>query len=339
MARIAVFSKYFGYNVGGAERSVVELLKAEEQKGHKIVALVAINIKGFGGQVERLPLPASWEVREISLPRDFVRFRFVDYFLNKMSVKALAEALKDTDILYSYGSLAPALINSYQGKSVYLVRDEYGLGWNVNYYKGLRGVLQSLYFASEFPLKFLWRLELSRAIRRSRLIANSQFVANELNKLSPLANVEIIYSHVNRDALAEDYEKAGRRFSPLRGVVVIGDNVLKGGDVVRKVASKMSTVQFYIFDRKYTKETRVGNIAFMPWMSPGEVYLHASVVMVPSRWEEAFPRAVLEAQVLDISVVASARGGIPEAIDDKGKLISDVDDIDSWIQKLSSCLN
>ena len=38
--------------------------------------------------------------------------------------------------------------------------------------------------------------------------------------------------------------------------------------------------------------------------------------MVPSRWYENFPYAVLEAQAAGCAVVASRIGGIPEQIDD-----------------------
>ena len=157
MARIAVFSKYFGYDVGGAERSVIELMKSLERSGNQIVAVVPENVSGFGAKSHRLPLPSTWEVRKISLRCCLTRFRFIDYFLNKPEIERAATLIRDASVLYAYGMLAPAMINSYHGETVYLVRDEYGLGWNVNYYKGVRRFIQEIYHASEAPLRKIWK--------------------------------------------------------------------------------------------------------------------------------------------------------------------------------------
>jgi glycosyltransferase involved in cell wall biosynthesis len=51
------------------------------------------------------------------------------------------------------------------------------------------------------------------------------------------------------------------------------------------------------------------------------------VVVVPSRWPENCPYAVLEAQASGRAVVASAMGGIPELIDDgvDGRVVADAE--------------
>lgn len=338
MSKLAVFSKYFGYDVGGAERSVLELMKAEESRGHQIVALVNSNPKNYGAVERRLPLPNTWEVREFQLPVDLVRFRFVEYCVNRRSLRKLAANLTDIDMLYAYGNLAPAVINVFPGKTVYLVRDEYGLGWNVNYHKGARAIAQSLYHASEAPLRALWRRDLVHAINSSRLIANSCFIANELRKLAPEGSIDIIHPHVDANALIADFKMALSKAGVKQGVVVIGDNPLKGGDIVRRVAAHLPDVLFYVFDRKYSSPWSQNNIHYMPWQTPDMVYRHARIVMVPSRWAEAFSRTVLEAQILKIPVVASSRGGIPEAIDDPTMLVDDIEDVSAWVHRIEHTL-
>lgn len=61
------------------------------------------------------------------------------------------------------------------------------------------------------------------------------------------------------------------------------------------------------------------HVTFTGALSPVEVrrrLAHADVVVVPSRWPENDPYAVLEAQAAGRAVVASAIGGIPEQVTD-----------------------
>jgi hypothetical protein len=334
MTTIAVFSKFFGYDVGGAERSVIQLLKAEEAKGHRIVALVVADVKGFAAEVRRMPLPESWEIRECSLPVDLARFSFVEYALNRAAASRVARLLHGVDVLYAYGTMAPAVINAFAGSSVYLARDEYGVGWNVNYHQGPRRWVQAAYNAAQAPLRALWLRDLRIAASRSRLIGNSKFIAAELGKLAPGRSVEVQCPTLDVSSLQAAYSAACARQTDPRGVVVIGDGVLKGGDIARRVAACLPGTPFYLFDRACLRRHSIGNLHVMPWQTAGEVYSRARVTMVPSRWAEAFGRVIVESQCLGIPVVASARGGIPEAIADPSMLVDDIEDTQQWVRRL-----
>lgn len=338
MTTIAVFSKYFGYDVGGAERSTIQLLKAEEAQGHRIVAIVVADVKGFAAEVRRMPLPASWEIRECTLPADFSKFSFVEYALNRAAARQVAGLLHGVDVLYAYGTLAPAVINAFKGSTVYLARDEYGVGWNVNYHQGMRRWVQAAYNAVQSPLRALWLRDLRAAAARSRLIGNSNFIAAELGKLAPGRPVEVQLPALDVSSLQAEYSAACVRQTDARGVVIIGDSVLKGGDIARRVAACLPDTPFYLFDRACQRRHSHGNLHFMPWQTAGEVYSRARVTMVPSRWAEAFGRVVVESQCLGIPVVASARGGIPEAIADRSMLVHDIDDAGEWVRRLQQQL-
>lgn len=338
MARIAVVSKYFGYNIGGAELSVLEMMKQEMAKGHQVVALSGADLKTYGAHEHRLTLPENLERHQMRLPIDIMRFRFFEYYANKSRVRSAVNRLGKIDRLYTYGLYAPAAINAFGGPCTYLVRDEYGLGWNRNYYQGMRRALQAAYHAVEWPLRKRWRRELLQAMRKSRLIANSQFIAAEMRRLVPEADVAVIYSKVDARTLRSEYQRYSDSISP-RGIVAIGDNVLKGGDLVRKVAKMVPDQPFYLFDRRYRAPEVHDNLMLMPWKTPGQVYAHAKLVMVPSRWQDAYPRVVLEARILGIPVVASARGGIPEAVDfDERCLIHDIEAAAGWAGRIKQFL-
>ncbi len=330
MSRVAIISKYFGYSVGGAERSVLEIMKNKERNGHRIVTMRVDNIRTYQAQKLKINFPNSWEVHHTRLPQDMIRFRFIEYYLNKRRFISAFNSIPNIDVLYSYGLYGPALINAFRGNTVYLVRDEYGLGWNINYYNGIRGGIQDCYHMLEWPLRIKWKKELTQAILKSDLIANSKFIANELRKISPNAKMEIIQPQIDVSSLVSNYDQY-RDTVHHKGIVAIGDNVLKGGDLVRKIAAILPEEQFYLFDRHNTKPVKRDNLTLMPWQDIGRVYAHAKLLIVPSRWYEAFPRVILESKLLNIPVLASARGGIPEALNnDPQYMIQDLEDPEAW---------
>lgn len=77
-----------------------------------------------------------------------------------------------------------------------------------------------------------------------------------------------------------------------------------------------------------------GNIVWHPHVEDmRNVFARTRVLLVPSRWKEAWGRVVSEAQISGIPVLASDHGGLPESVGDGGVLLPP-DDIDAW----SACL-
>lgn len=73
-------------------------------------------------------------------------------------------------------------------------------------------------------------------------------------------------------------------------------------------------------------------IDFMGFVAPDEFYSRVDVVVVPSLWAEPLPRAVLEAFSYGLPVVASERGGIPEAVGAAGGgWLFDPDNVDDLV--------
>jgi len=336
---ILVFSKYFGYNVGGAERSMVEMLREEEKKGRSVRVVRCERLHTYAAHCRVMQLPDSWSVEPFELPWDMVRFRYLAYALNRKAIaRHFAQRAAESE-LYAYGHYAPAAILAYPGPSVYIVRDEYGVGWDENYDTGWRKLWRAGYQAIETPWRSSWRRDLRAAVRKSRLIANSRFMAAELRKIAPDAQVEVVYPMVDCAAIRREYEQVPQGAVDTRGVIMVGNTILKGTDVFLRVAASLPAETFYVFDRAFEEPVRRGNVVFMPWqMSIGAMYAFAKIVLMPSRWAEAFGRVVVEAQCLGIPVVASARGGIPEAMHDPENLVYELENIDEWRAKLKKFL-
>jgi glycosyltransferase involved in cell wall biosynthesis len=65
-----------------------------------------------------------------------------------------------------------------------------------------------------------------------------------------------------------------------------------------------------------------------------KVYKRCKVLLAPSVCEEGYGRVVTEAQISGIPVIASRRGGLPEAVGTGGLLIDPDASIDEWVQSI-----
>jgi glycosyltransferase involved in cell wall biosynthesis len=81
---------------------------------------------------------------------------------------------------------------------------------------------------------------------------------------------------------------------------------------------------------------RLGNVDVRPSTGdPAELYGDARVVLVPSTYPEAWGRVAGEAQASGIPVIASALGGLPEAVGDGGLLVEPEAGVEGWLDALA----
>ena len=59
-----------------------------------------------------------------------------------------------------------------------------------------------------------------------------------------------------------------------------------------------------------------GNVRFLGFVNPDEVYRVVDVLVVPSLWQEPLATTVLEACMNGVPVIVSRRGGLPEMVDE-----------------------
>jgi glycosyltransferase involved in cell wall biosynthesis len=124
-------------------------------------------------------------------------------------------------------------------------------------------------------------------------------------------------------------------------VTLINPHPLKGLERALAIAERCPDIPFRFVEswaldaaQKQTLQRRLAslpNVSLLPRsadMRP--IYRRAKILLVPSMWEEAWGRVASEAQLNGIPVIASRRGGLPEAVGPGGALIDPDASDDVW---------
>jgi len=132
-------------------------------------------------------------------------------------------------------------------------------------------------------------------------------------------------------------------------VTMVNPHPVKGLDTLTEVARRLPSIKFLLQESwklsdaalttLQTQLAALPNVRFArrtPDMR--SVYRQTRLLIAPSRWEEGFGMVALEAQSCGIPVIASRRGGLPEAVGDGGLLIDDYLDADAWVQAIKDVL-
>lgn len=133
-------------------------------------------------------------------------------------------------------------------------------------------------------------------------------------------------------------------------VTMINPHPVKGLDTTLEIAHRLPSINFLLQEswklnsyEMASLESRLSelpNVRFAHRVSDmRSVYRQTRLLIAPSHWEEGFGMVALEAQSCGIPVIASRRGGLPEAVGDGGLLIDDYLNVDAWAQAIDSVLN
>ena len=171
-------------------------------------------------------------------------------------------------------------------------------------------------------------------LRDVRYIANSQFTARRFKEKFGIAST-VVYPLLLRSR----YETAPE----CRNVTFINPHPSKGSTLALDIAERCPDIPFAFVEGwtldPHTRQELTARIAKLTNVTlvartrrMVDVYRNARIVIVPSKWDEAFGRVVVEAHFSGIPVVASRVGGLPEAVGPGGLLINADAPVSEWVQ-------
>lgn len=322
-----VFSRNLAYNLGGAERSLLEEVK---QHNYATVQVLYALQNEFEGS--RL-FNHSYFNRDLGSEdfKLFPRFFYYEYLANRRLIKDKLSKL-DFDILLAQNRWAPVAIKvaaNMNKEAIYYLRDETSLGLFKNYYSGKQYVLKSLYQLLESPALKLFQRDNEEALNAAtKVIVNSQFMRGLLWDLYKVDS-EVVYPKIDAERLLTSYHLHKKSLEqPNAAIVMVGDTKIKGVDVFTLLAERNPEHDFYLYGKNSRLDSRSSNLVHKGWVNdPAVAYANAKVVIVPSLWDEAFGRVAVEASLLGIPVIVSNKGGLPEAVNyDSAKIANDFED-------------
>jgi glycosyltransferase involved in cell wall biosynthesis len=163
-------------------------------------------------------------------------------------------------------------------------------------------------------------------------VANSRFTAEKYRTAFGI-NPRVIYPFISADRYRTERTK--------QNVTFINPIAMKGRDIALGIARQCPEIPFaFVESWQLFDENRhdlmqelqaLPNITFLPPQNDMRaVYEKCGILLAPSVWEEAYGRVVTEAQISGIPVVASSRGGLPEAVGPGGILLDPEQPIADW---------
>lgn len=132
-------------------------------------------------------------------------------------------------------------------------------------------------------------------------------------------------------------------------VLFVNPTPIKGVELMFALAAECPDLPFLVVEsweiepnwRAHCQQRALtlGNIEWLgPQADMRHVYAQTRVLLMPSVWEEAFGRTVVEAQLNGIPVLASNRGALPDTVGDGGLTVDLHEPIEQWAQTLRQLL-
>jgi glycosyltransferase involved in cell wall biosynthesis len=171
-----------------------------------------------------------------------------------------------------------------------------------------------------------------QGLRNATLVlSNSAYMQQVIRKLTGVES-EVMYGMLE----VKPFEVAEGSHDR---VLFIKPQYVKGRPIFLEIAKRMPDTRFIVAGSARSRARRelraLPNVELLGWIDDmREVYARTRVLLGPAIWPEPFGRVYVEAAAAGVPSVASARGGLPEAVGDGGILIDDIFDIDRWVAAL-----
>ena len=322
------------YNIGGAEPSLILLLdKTYPNCQKELLSFKKPTL--YKTDPLQLNIPSHLKIGFVPRTSGIAFFPFVEYFINR---KKLAHYFSNSDADYLIASsiYAPIAINHFQGKDKCIfIQSDIDLGKIYNYETGIKKIIKYLYSLIQFPFLFIYKKDVKKALQNSKVICNSNYTKNLVKKLYDIESYAIEYPIIDEEKLKKSYlEKKGE--IKKKGIVFIGNDPHKGLHIAIAASKILKEYSFYFFSKKAMKISTIDNVTYIPWVNDvADAYKYAKMVIMPSQCNESFGRVGREACLLNIPVLVSNCGGLPEAVFyDKNSLVDDYKNVQSWIIKI-----
>lgn len=163
-------------------------------------------------------------------------------------------------------------------------------------------------------------------------IANSPFTAD---RLRALAGIEAI--------VLPPFIQPHRYIAPETGnrVLFVNPAQIKGIETTLRLVEAHPDIPFTIIESWNIPDgwrdhliNRCRGFRNLEWLPPtrsmAEIFARTRLLLMPSLWEEAYGRTVVEAQLNGIPVIASNRGALPDTVGDGGVILDVHAPIEDW---------
>jgi glycosyltransferase involved in cell wall biosynthesis len=133
-------------------------------------------------------------------------------------------------------------------------------------------------------------------------------------------------------------------------ILFINPTPIKGVELMFALAAHCPELSFLVVESwdlephwRAHCQHRARELGNVQWLGPQDdmrgVYAQARVLLMPSVWEEAFGRTVIEAQLNGLPVLASNRGALPDTVGDGGLTLDPHEPVEVWALALHDVLD
>lgn len=244
----------------------------------------------------------------------------------------------------SYDAVHAATPLSYLGR-YNCYKSAYDLGVPISHVLRSPALIEFQFLGGK--LNHIYRKMNARAVRLlSGLAAPSHYMLNIHNKYG----IRCDYQETICNAVdVEIYSPPISEINNKKKIVLYAGDIReeKGVNTLIRAANNLNdTVVYLVGQGTLSKELKQSDkIRIIPWIPQRELYSlmkKSRVVVLPSEWEEAFGRILIEGIANGTIAIGSDRGGIPEVLNyDKNYIfkagnVSDLRDRLQWVLNLSS---
>lgn len=317
----------YPFQIGGAGISAHSLLNYLTARGHNCLALGVLG-KGFGEIKSRIGI----------LKKEHTPFKFITNYTKLDNY----QIPRDCHLILNYGyevklTMLYNFDKFFAGEAIDFKPDLIitqmmgsGLAIKFSFYHGIPCAHLIRDLDTIYNLEPLFLEE--KYLSYPDLFSNSKFVQQEFLKKYK-RNSFVLYPSIKTDNYLLNNKDP-------KYITFINPHSRKGLEIFVKIAKKMPEYKFLVVEGwgKTPKTSPINNMRnvtiIQNQLDMREVYKMTKILIVPSVWQEAFARVVVEAQIGGIPVIAGRHSGLIESVGFGGILLDKYLNVDFWTKSI-----